>query len=69
MALQARMCPFQDFAGLQDVSDPCTMAAELGIAVLDRNIVLLERLAHDAVATVLDISCLSSADVDNILIL
>ena len=22
MALQARMCPFQDFAGLQDVSDP-----------------------------------------------
>ena len=35
------------------------MAAELGIAVLDHNIVLQERLAHDAVATVLDISCLS----------
>ena len=36
-----------------------TMAAELGIAVLDHNIVLEERLAHDAVATVLDISGLS----------
>ena len=37
MALQARMCPFQDFAGLQDVSDPCLVPTDFSPERLNAN--------------------------------